>query len=286
MEYKLSMAEITTKKWKFDEDVRNYYHHNYNAISVWLDKLGNYGIKEAIRVLKKYPIKVSSLVFSGQYTQSTEEERQERIKETMEHIEIASKIGAEFICVVPGIPAPEPGMSEKLSCGLTRQEAQDTIVKALRALSPLAEAKGVNLAVEPLHRERMKFVSTIEEALEVVKLVDSPRVGILLDTYQLGLEENILKDIESLKDYLFGVDISDRPFQTPASFEEYLLPGEGAVPLARIIAAVRKIGYKGYYNIEIFSKKMWDSDYFTLLRECKERFNSVWEQSERMLNKL
>ena len=286
MKYKLSMAEITTRKWKFEEDVQNYYQYGYDAISVWLDKLGEYGIERAINLLSRYPIKVSSLVFTGQYTQPTKEERQRRIRETMEHIEIASRIGAEFICVVPGIPAPRPNMSEELSCGLSDREGREIIVDALRTVSPLAEEKAINLAVEPLNKERMKFVTSIKEALEIVRLVNSPRVRVLLDTYQLGLEKNIVERISQLKGYLFLVDISDRPLQTPATFEEYLLPGDGAVPLAEIITAVRKIGYKGYYNIEIFSTKMWDSDHTTILQECRKRFDLIWEQSEKILNNL
>jgi len=285
MKYKLSMAEATTKKWKFEEDVRNYSRYGYDAISVWLDKLGEYGIERAINLLRRYPIKVSSLVFTGQYTQPTKEKRQRRIRETMEHIEIASRIGAELICVVPGIPAPRPNMSEELSCGLSDREGREMIVEALKTASPLAEEKGINLAVEPLNKERMKFVASIKEALEIVKLVNSPRVGVLLDTYQLGLEKNMLESISQLKDHLFLVDISDRPLQTPETFEEYPLLGDGAVPLAEIVAAVRKIGYKGYYNIEIFSRKMWESDHTAILEDCKKRFDLIWEESEKILSK-
>ena len=286
MKYKLSMAEITTRKWKFEEDVQNYYQYGYDAISVWLDKLGEYGVERAINLLSRYPIKVSSLVFTGQYTQPTKEERQKRIRETMEHIEIASRIGAEFICVVPGIPAPRPNMTEELGYGLSDREGREIIVEALRTVSPLAEEKAINLAVEPLNKERMKFVTSIKEALEIVRLVNSPRVRVLLDTYQLGLEKNIVEKISQLKGYLFLVDISDRSLQTPATFEEYPLLGDGAVPLAEIVAAVRKIGYKGYYNIEIFSRKMWDSDHTTILQECRKRFDLIWEQSEKILNNL
>ena len=71
-------------------------------------------------------------------------------------------------------------------------ERSTTILRLVEALRPVADhagARGVRLALEPLNRYETSLINTVDQALEVVRAVDSPALGICLDTFHQNVEE-------------------------------------------------------------------------------------------------
>ena len=50
---RLSMNELTTFRWSFEEDVHNYAAADINAIGVWRQKLSDYGEEKCIELLSE-----------------------------------------------------------------------------------------------------------------------------------------------------------------------------------------------------------------------------------------
>ena len=48
------------------------------------------------------------------------------------------------------------------------------------------------------------------------------------------------------------------------------------MPLREILDAVEGTGYEGFYDIELFSEELWQSDYSQLVAECKRMFLGLW----------
>jgi len=63
------------------------------------------------------------------------------------------------------------------------------LVEALRPIVDHAGASGVRLALEPLNRYETSLVNTIDQAMDIVEAVDSPALGVCLDTFHLNIEE-------------------------------------------------------------------------------------------------
>jgi D-psicose/D-tagatose/L-ribulose 3-epimerase len=63
------------------------------------------------------------------------------------------------------------------------------LVEALRPVVDHAGERGVRLALEPLNRYETSLLNTVEQALDVVETVDSPALGLCLDTFHLNIEE-------------------------------------------------------------------------------------------------
>lgn len=75
---------------------------------------------------------------------------------------------------------------------LDADERRQTIARLVENLRPVAEHAGnhgVRLALEPLNRFETSLINTVEQALEVVMGVDSPALGVLLDTFHMNIEE-------------------------------------------------------------------------------------------------
>lgn len=272
MKSKLAMSEITTKNWTFEEDVRHYAALGFDAISVWRDKLAACGLERGIEILQEHQLPVANLLAVGGYTVKTKEEIEANITDTIEAIGIAERLGADCLLAALGFDAA--GWPSGLN-GRTVAEAEERAVAALRRLAPVAQDHGVKLALECHHPMYIDYPNTIPEVMRLVERVDHPSVGLLLDVYHVWQEENLLDHIRQAGDRIFAVHLSD--WRDPTrSLNDRMVPGKGIIPWKPILQTIEATGYQGYYEIEIFSEDLWESDYVDLLRRCQEGFAAIW----------
>lgn len=119
------------------------------------------------------------------------------------------------------------------------------LVESLRPLADHAGERGVRLGIEPLNRFETSVINTVEQALEVVELLDSPACGVQVDTFHMNIEE---KDpagaIRAAGDRLAHVQVcgNDRG-----------APGNDHIDWPSIRDAIRDSGYGGPMCIESFT---------------------------------
>ena len=120
--------------------------------------------------------------------------------------------------------------------------------KNLRVAADYAEKKGVRLALEPLNRFETSFINLTEQALELMHLINSPAVGLMMDTFHANIEEKHLgKALEMAGDKLWHVHANENDRGTP---------GTGHVAWPEVAAALRKINFSGAMVIESFSTEV------------------------------
>jgi D-psicose/D-tagatose/L-ribulose 3-epimerase len=123
-------------------------------------------------------------------------------------------------------------------------------VKSLREVAKTAETQGITLALEPLNRFETDFMNLSEQAVRMAEDVGSPAVGILLDTFHMGIEEKnqgtaIRRAGKHLKH--FHTCENDRG-----------TPGTGQVPWTEVRDALKDIGYDRTVAIEGFNPEIVD----------------------------
>ncbi len=74
------------------------------------------------------------------------------------------------------------------------KEQWQTAATHLRALGAKAETAGLKLAIEPLNRFETDFINTTAQAISKVNTINSPAVGIHLDTFHMNIEEKSLPE--------------------------------------------------------------------------------------------
>ena len=67
-------------------------------------------------------------------------------------------------------------------------------LKSMRAIIKTAEDNGVTYCVEAVNRFETCLINTAKEALQYVAEIESPNIGILLDTYHMNIEESNIAD--------------------------------------------------------------------------------------------
>lgn len=113
-----------------------------------------------------------------------------------------------------------------------------------------AKRAGVTLAFHP---HRGCVVETIAETREMVRRL--PDFRICIDTAHLeSCREDALKFISTFGDRIVATHIKDYCWKRDSFVEPG--KGDGALDVARCMAALRREGYKGWYTIEL--DKAWD----------------------------
>ncbi len=120
----------------------------------------------------------------------------------------------------------------------TKEPYLEQSVKSMKEIIRVAEDCGVTYCVEAVNRFETCIINTAAEALDYVARVDSPNIGVLLDTYHMNIEEKSFADAIRL----VGVDRL-KSFHTGEN--NRTAPGRGHLPWDEIFGTLSEIGYKG-----------------------------------------
>jgi 2-keto-myo-inositol isomerase len=157
--------------------------------------------------------------------------------------ELAQAIGCPTIVVVP---SPRPA-------GMAWPEVKARTVDALGELARLAGEHGTGLAFEFLAPAHCS-VRTLAQGWDVVQATGCDKVGLVFDTYHCCVGGSSWESLEELDAGRLQIvhinDVEDRPPETLTDADR-LLPGEGILPLGRMLARLKARGYDGAYSLEV-----------------------------------
>ncbi len=259
----LSMNETTTFRWSFEEDVTRYAAAGIHAIGAWRQKISDCGQSRAVELLGDHGLKASHLLWAGGFTGSDGRSYRESVEDAAEALLTAAALGTDTLIVYSGARA-----------GHTHNHARRLLQSALAELIPTATKLGVNLAIEPMHpgcAVQWTFLTTADDVLTLIDKLGSPQVKMVLDTYHLGQDPSLIDRIGQIVPHLAIVQLGDA-HAPPEGEQNRCRLGEGAVPLAQIIAALKDAGYDGYYDVELLGEEIETHDYDSLLEHAKEAF--------------
>jgi sugar phosphate isomerase/epimerase len=130
--------------------------------------------------------------------------------------------------------------------GVPRDTVLDAMARPLLAVAPEAERRGIAIGVET-----HDAFSSARELAPLLSRVESPAVGALWDivhTSRMGETPDEVADL--LGDRIVHVHIKDGRGETGAQAWELVLLGQGDVPVAGVLRALRAHGYGGWLTVE------------------------------------
>ncbi len=162
-------------------------------------------------------------------------------------IEAAALIGANIVGgPLYGGPLVFAGVRPTAIDEGERKARFERSVDGLHKVSAVAEAAAVQLALEPLNRFETDIVSTVSQAIDVVDQVDSPALGLLLDSFHMNIEER------SIGNAIRQAGARIAHFQANENHRGF--PGTGHLPWAEIARALHDVGYEGPVSLEPFRR--------------------------------
>ncbi len=189
-------------------------------------------LPKTLAQLKKIRMNISC-ISSGACLKFPEKAEETR-RELLRSIDVASQLEAPFVRILGDLsPAPDG-------------EVDDAVVlKALRALIPYAEEKGVTLLVETngVYADTSRLASLLNQ-------IESDSIGALWDMhhpYRYG-NETPEQTVQNLGAYIKYTHIKDSVMENGRV--AYKMMGEGDLPVDAIMRALRSINYEGYISLE------------------------------------
>jgi sugar phosphate isomerase/epimerase len=262
----LSINEMTTYRWSFEEDITRYRASGIGAIGVWRQKLADYGEDKGLRLLEKSGLAVSNLLWAGGFTGSDGHTYQESLADAEDAIELAAALKAGCLVVYSG------GRN-----GHTQNHARRLFASAIDELLPLCVDRNVTMAIEPMHpgcADEWTLLTSLDEAMALVCSRGSRHLKLAFDTYQLGHDPRIIEQIAQAVPQVGIVHLGDG-MGPPNREQNRTCLGEGKLPLVRIVRALRAAGYNGYYDVELMGEAVESRDYGELLETSKRAFERL-----------
>ncbi|MCA1008684.1 sugar phosphate isomerase/epimerase [Rhodococcus hoagii] len=153
-------------------------------------------------------------------------------------IDAAGKIGAPTVCFTSGG-----------SGRLTWEEAADAAVDRFGPLVGYAQERGVGLALENTMsiRSAMSFTHSVSDIAELGRRLG---VGLMVDLCSAWQERGLMQTIGDNLDAIRIFQIGDRHVDA-TSVPSRRVPGEGSIPLDRMVSEVGALGYAGLVDLEL-----------------------------------
>ena len=192
-------------------------------------------IGDAKRQLAAHGLSVSCLGASAHMHEMDPVKHAAQLDEARRFIDLAQALGTPYVRVfgneyVPGVP---------------RDEMLAHIASALRGLGDYAHGKNVTVIIES-HGD---FTDS-PALLEILQQSGSPNVALLWDAHHTFVsgKEQPEDTVRQLGRYIRHTHLKDSV--AAGNDRRYVLTGTGDVPVKRQIAALAKIGYRGFYSFE------------------------------------
>jgi hydroxypyruvate isomerase len=282
---RFSVSEITTIHQSFEQDLAVYAEAGAEGIGIWefklpedrddaraLAALADSGLKATTCIpatLSVYPVP-----FPGP------QDPAERTAELCRAIERFAPFEPEVVLCVTGHPGE----------GADMDEARRVVVDGFRQAAQVAARYGLDIGLEPLHRNvygTWSIISAIPDTIALMDDIGESNVRLLYDVYHLWDTEDVLAETVRHGDRIASsVHICDWREDTRNDFDR-ALPGEGIIDLASILGALDEAGAVRWVDLEIFSDDgtftgtdlegcLWKQDPLDVISRSQAGFEAAW----------
>jgi sugar phosphate isomerase/epimerase len=256
----LCVHTITTKTWTIEQAAKNYSAADVAGITVWRDALEGRNIKQTGQLLRDHNLSIVSLCRGGFFPNKDISKRKAALDDNRKAIEEAAALGTPLIVLVCGA---DPSQS--------LDDSRKQIQEGIQTILPEASSAGIRLAIEPLHpmyADTRSAINTLAQANDMAEAINSPWVGVAVDVYHLWWDPMLQNEIKRCGDnkHLFAFHICDWKTPTTDLLLDRGLMGEGCIPINKIRSWVEATGFKGFYEVEIFSNEYWKLDQAVFLK--------------------
>jgi D-psicose/D-tagatose/L-ribulose 3-epimerase len=217
----------------------------FDVIELPIEEVGQFDVARAGELAREHGLEVSVCAVIGPGRDLLLDSEAERgVSYLQSCIDVAKELGS------PTVAGPFYSAVGRCwrSTDAERERDLDRIARVLRSLGEYAAERGVRLGVETLNRFETSFLNTTAQALELIRRVDHPAVGLTLDLFHLGIEEkDVGGALRAAGPHLVHVQVAENDRGTP---------GTGHLPWPDVAAALHEIDYAGRVVIETFSDRV------------------------------
>jgi len=235
------VSAISTFRLPLSGDLAFWADHAIDRVGVSVAKLEAHGWDDGIaRVVDAVGsgLDVVNLIGLGPFHLAHPDRWSEQQDRLGRAIAAAEAFGAGCLVFTTGPATPLPW-----------DEAADALEAALAPVLPASRAAGVPFAIEHTNSLRVD-VGFVHSLRDVIDLADRLDTDVCMEINACWAERDLDRTIVAGVERLALVQVSDFRVGTLAT-PDRLVPGDGDIPIRRILTAVLAAGYRGAFDLEL-----------------------------------
>jgi sugar phosphate isomerase/epimerase len=255
---RISVSAICTFDWSLEEDLAFYAEHGITNVGISLVKLERHGWVDGAQRVRDAGLRVTNLIGLGPFHLATPAQWPQQRDRLMHALDAGVTVDAECLVVTTGPAGP-----------LTWEDAADALEEALGPVLAEARGRGLSFALEHTNSLRVDvgFVHTLRDVIDLARRLD---VGVCMEINACWAERGLAAAIADGIDRLRLVQVSDFAIGT-LSTPNRLVPGDGDIPLERILGQVVDAGYAGSFDLELIGPAIEDAGYAAAVPRAVDR---------------
>ena len=274
---RFSLNSKTIDSWTLPQLVAGCQAARVRNVALWRELYEGADVADAAALVRAEGLTVTSLCRGGFFpTENADAARRPSCRQP----------GGDRRVRRPRYRCPRARLRRSAAPGAGRTAGRDLpgsrqqVADAVGALAPLAAARGVRLAVEPLHPvfcADRSVISTLDQALTIAAEHAADVVGVCVDTYHLWWDDAALDRLPTIGERIAAYQVCDWLDPLPDPLLGRGIPGDGVIDFSPWTRAVVSAGYTGPVEVEIFNQAVWDSPGDEVLATVLERFGELIE---------
>ena len=240
-------------KWAYDQGFRSIEDNGMMARPADLQKkIGDLLAKLGMR-MGVFVITSDSWHWKTSLTTGKQEWVDRMMKDCREAIEVAKRVNAKWMTVVPG----------NYERSLSHDMQTANVITALRKGADILAPHGLIMVLEALSDNPDLFLRGTHQTYMICKAVNSPACKFLFDMYHMQRNEgNIIANIDKVWDETPYFQIGDNPGRKE--------PGTGEMNYKNIFKHIYSKGYKGILGMEHGNAKPGKEGEMSLIKAYRE----------------
>jgi sugar phosphate isomerase/epimerase len=265
MHDRISVSAISSYRLALDEDLAFWSRHSITRAGVSVAKLEAFGWDEGVaRVSEAVTngLDVANLIGLGPFDLANPSQWERQRERLTRALDAAATFGADCLVFTTG-PAG----------ALTWEAAADALDAALTPVLRGAPANQVPFALEHTHSLRVD-VGFVHSLRDVLDLAERLGTGVCMEVNACWAERGLAETVARGVDRIRVVQVSDYAIGTLCT-PDRRVPGDGDIPLERVLGAVLDAGYEGVFDLELVGPKIDAEGYDAAVPRAVERLDAL-----------
>ncbi len=233
---KVAISSLLFKSYSLDRVIDLARGRGISWLEVWSEHFWRDDNGQLLQILSKsgLDISVHGPIADLNITSTNSGIRKESLRQVLQAVEQAARMGARVITVHPGYMTGKKGQPESI---------WDSNIEALAQVAKRGKEVGILVAMETMEKRPKEVVINPEIANRIIDTIDMDNLGLTFDISHAHTVMNVVEFIRSLR-RIIHVHISDTK-----SGKTHVLMGRGEIDFGPVLRALKE-KYDGALVIE------------------------------------
>jgi len=270
---RLAMNQATSMNADFRAAMEGYARAGFRYVEPWISKIDEFAARESLavarRILGDHGLTPVCACAQGGIVEPLPAAEQAKNFEQLKHkLEVCTELG------IPRLVVHSVGRDKYTAADY------DPAAERLRKAADMAQPLRATIVFEFVRGTA--FCGSLSTSVRILRKASHPNARMLIDLFHFWGGFSKFEDLELLKDgEPEHVHIDDLPAGVPREIltdRDRVAPGEGVIPIAKIIRALRQKKYKGAFSIELFDPRLQKGDPYEVALQLKQAAERVLRQ--------